>query len=94
MRYAWEGFPQCVLYSGTAADGGFESLVALPAAPFRVTLLSGCAETQSICFLTPGTMFEGAAQCCQGAAGGAMGSEACVFNGGCQRQCPYGATCP
>ena len=34
LRYGFEGFPQCALYSG-AADGNADSANAVPARPFR-----------------------------------------------------------
>ena len=79
VRYAWEGYPQCVLYSGT---GGFASKHALPAAPFRVAL-GPCGLGQSRCELGNVTIgaFKAAAQCCSA-------SESCVPFGGCQAAIP------
>lgn len=79
VRYAWEGYPQCALYSGT---GGFASKHALPAAPFRVAL-GPCGPGQSRCELGNVTIgaFKAAAQCCST-------RESCVPFGGCQAAIP------
>jgi hypothetical protein len=79
VRYAWHGFPQCVLYSGS---GGFANTTALPAAPFRVALRA-CAQGQTRCSLGSVSIgaYEAAAQCCSA-------SEACVPYGGCQAAVP------
>ena len=82
VRYCWEGFPQCAIYSGLVGDYSSES--ALPAAPFRVAVGVACAATQSRCLL--GKVAIGAdpdtAQCCQN------GNETCVPYGGCQAVVP------
>lgn len=78
IRYAWEGFPQCVLYSGSSGD--FSSLSALPAAPFRLAIESACAAKQVKCLLGGASSSTGHAeyaQCCSG-------KETCVPGGGCQ----------
>ena len=76
VRYAWEGFPQCVLYSG---EGGYANATALPAAPFRVAIGATCGAGQTRCEL--GAVSIGTdkanAQCCSKA-------EVCVPHGGCQ----------
>ena len=75
VRYAWEGFPQCALYSGV---GGFNG-TALPAAPFRVAIGAACGAGQTRCELGAVSIGadKGAAQCCSKA-------EDCVPYGGCQ----------
>jgi hypothetical protein len=77
VRYAWEGYPQCALYSGS---GGFANATAIPAAPFRRALGSTCAQGQTRCALgsvSIGADKATAAQCCSA-------NETCVPYGGCQ----------
>ena len=76
VRYAWEGFPQCALYSGV---GGYANASALPAAPFRVAIGAACGAGQTRCELGVVSIGadKGAAQCCSKA-------EDCVAYGGCQ----------
>jgi len=76
VRYVWQGFPQCALYSGTS--GNFSSATAMPAAPFRVAL-GACATTQKVCSLGQGVSIGAyvASQCC-------AAHEVCVPSGGCQ----------
>lgn len=76
VRYAWQGFVQCALYSGV---GGYDSLTALPAAPFRIAVGNQCAQNQTRCSLqgiTIGADPE-ASQCC-------TNGEVCIPFGGCQ----------
>lgn len=76
VRYAWEGFPQCVLYSGLSGD--FSSLSSLPAAPFRLAVSSTCGAGQVRCLLEADpSVGQVEAQCCGG-------GEVCVARGGCQ----------
>ena len=41
LRFAWRGFPQCTLYNGKP---GPDSHAGVAAAPFRLSLGSGCAS--------------------------------------------------
>ena len=77
VRYCWEGFPQCAIYSGT---GGYAA--ALPAAPFRVAVAAQCASGIR-CTLGNVTISADAtaAQCCDQ-------TEDCVPYGGCQAAIP------
>ena len=82
VRYAYEAFPQCALYSG--ADGDYSSLDALPAPPFRVAV--GACDTGAQVSCALGDARTGAdpgeSQCCD------TSYEACVPSGGCQRSFP------
>ena len=63
IRYAWRGFPQCVLYNG---HGGFASRTSVAAAPFRFALGSDsgegvCPPNVPAC---ADTVYDGTTQCC------------------------------
>ena len=91
VRYAWLGYPQCALYSGTAGDWNATMTGAIPAAPFRVAVASGCATTQTECPVMFGR------QCCMNSdvRPNLPGGEVCTANGGgCQCKGCVGSTVP
>eukprot|EP00040_Diaphanoeca_grandis_P015059 m.76667 g.76667 ORF g.76667 m.76667 type:complete len:607 (+) comp24921_c0_seq2:190-2010(+) len=82
VRYAWEGFPACALYSGV---GDYSAPTAHAAAPFRVSTNSAGCNTlpYTRCALGPVAIGAdtNASQCCNA-------QESCVAFGGCQAKLP------
>lgn len=81
VRFAWEGYPQCALYSGVSGGWNDTSSGVLPVAPFRVAVSSGCMKGQTPCPVLGGV------QCCVGfdVKPFLPGGEVCTAHGGgCQ----------
>ena len=92
VRYAWEGFVQCALYSGTAGGWNDTAVGVLPAAPFRSAVSTGCSTaTQTACTVSDGV------QCCinTDVKPYLLGGEVCTPNGGgCQCKGCVGSKVP
>ena len=91
VRYAWEGFPQCILYSGLVGGWNDTSRGVLPSPPFRSAVATGCESAQTACAVSDGT------QCCinTDVKPYLQGGEICMpHGGGCQCKGCVGSTTP
>lgn len=83
VRYAFDGFPQCVVFNGA---GGPDDAGGLPAAPFRRSLVVGACPSQTRrCPGVPIGVGVTAQQCCLPRSAELYdNAEACVVGAGCQ----------